>query len=63
MNLNDAIDALKDNATGANEYETLSTWQEIEEAAESEIGWLGDRIRQLQAVTAIAREHLYKDQQ
>lgn len=54
MTFEQAISDLKENAAGANEYETITTWREIEDAALNEIAWLSDRIRQLESVAARA---------
>ncbi|CSX10528.1 hypothetical protein FP371_23140 [Citrobacter freundii] len=47
MEINEAIQILKDNAIGSNQYENLKSWQEIDEAIQFELSAGEERARQL----------------
>lgn len=58
MSFEDAKAKLLENAIGNNDYAKLTTWQELSEAAEQEVCYAEDRIRQLQDVVTQAYDQL-----
>ena len=58
MTLDEARAVLIENAVGDNEYENITTWQELGEAAEREIMSAEDRISQLSDVASEANDQL-----
>jgi hypothetical protein len=58
MTLDEARAVLIENAVGDNEYDNITTWQELSEAAEREIMSAEDRISQLSDVASEANDQL-----
>ncbi|WP_243211090.1 hypothetical protein JQ760_028370 (plasmid) [Klebsiella pneumoniae] len=56
MTFEDAKKKLLENAIGRNDYAKLTNWQELSEAAEQEICFAEERIRELQDVATQANE-------
>lgn len=54
MTFEEAKAELIDQAVGTNDYETISTWGEIAEAAASESTWAMDKASRLQSLLNLA---------
>ncbi len=54
MNFDSAKKILIENAVGANNYDSLTTWKELIEAADFEIQCAKDRVLQLGRIEAAA---------
>lgn len=58
MTFEEARARLAESAIGHNEYDKLTTWQELSEAAEMEINLAEERIRQLTHVSNAASDNI-----
>jgi len=56
MDLEEAKQQLIENAVGTNEYENISGWRQLEEAAEQEQFYARDRVRILGELSSLASD-------